>query len=517
MNDAISFFFVWGVWLITPMLVDGVDAVSRLVVVWRSQKSESKRDKVEDWQLPRISVIVPAHNEEAVIDRCLYSLKAQDYPSDKLEIIVVDDGSTDATAERVDDHVNGEGSGNGYRLRGKPIKIGPFSGRITLIKNGHAGKAHTLNAGIRASDGEIIVNIDSDVVLAYDAIRRIAEAFVRDPEMGAATGNIEIDWDVLEERDEDGRVVLDEDGHIVAKKLSAMERFLATSQFLEYLCAFDLGRRSQAVTGTLYTLAGACSAFRRDMVGQGLEYDNTSVSEDTNLTFDLHRRGVKIGFVSDARIYLEPVVEWDALYAQRVRWARGQIEVCGLNEDLVGAPSGQFGKFALPKMLLLDHTMAFPRLVWAPLLLFFPLIGYPWRIVALALIAMYAFYLLIEVVNAAVVSTMADDHTKSRLEDAIWAIIGMPIYRFFVFHFRFSGFLVTFTEKQQWTVSGPVQTTRNDLQTLRLRAVEIVTMLSTVTAALALWATRNAQMIIGPALAGLILSTLDRLPLKKWW
>jgi putative glycosyltransferase (exosortase G-associated) len=517
-RDALAFMFVWGVWLITPILFDGIDTVSRLFTVWRTARQRRRQRAIEDWELPRASVIVPCHNEEAVIDRCLNSIKAQDYPSDKLEIIVVDDGSTDETAERVEAHVNGTAKDNGFRLRGRPIKVGPFDGTLILIKNGHAGKAHSLNAGIAVSNGEIVINIDSDVVLAFDAVRRMAETFVREPSVGAVTGNIEIDWDVLEARNEDGSLALDDNGDIVAAELSPMQRFLGHSQFLEYLSAFDLGRRSQAATGTVYTLAGACSAFRRTVLAEGVRYENSTVSEDTDMTFELHRRNIRVGFSHDARVYLEPVVEWDGLYAQRVRWARGQVEVIGRNSEYIGSkPSGRFGRIAIPKMLLFDHTVAFPRLIWAPLLLFFPLMGYSLRVVGAALVAMYLFYLFVEIVNAVAVHTIADDHTRARLAESAWAVIGMPLYRFCVFHFRFSGFLVAHTEEQKWTVSGPVQTARRDFNALRLKSIQFAGMLATVIAAVGIYLVRNAQALLGPALAGALVALREYARIRRWW
>jgi len=475
-NSLWTFLLIWGVWLITPVLVDGTDAIARLITVHTHKRDRTRNDRrVTDDELPTISVIVPAHNEVEVIDRCLNSIKAQEYPHAKLEIIVTDDGSTDGTADRVEEHVNGTASTGSYLLRGRPIAVGPYRGTLALIRNGHAGKAHALNAGLEASTGEIVMNIDSDVVLDPLAVRHIAEYFVRNPEMGAATGNIEIDWDIIEERDGDGSLVLDENGDLKAAKLSWFDKFMVKSQFLEYLTAFDLGRRSQSITGTMYSLAGACSAFRRSVFVDGLCYCNDTVSEDTLLTFELHRRGVKIGFVEDARINLEPVTDWDALYAQRVRWARGQLEVVGVHEEMVGSDKhGSFSRFGIPKMMLFDHTLAFPRLIWMPLILCFPLIGYSWRLLAIALIAMYAFYLIIEAVNSLAAYSISDRQTRGRIEHSEWAIVIMPIYRFIVFHFRFSGFLIALTEKQQWTMQGPVQTARRDAGMLRLRSVDVL-------------------------------------------
>jgi poly-beta-1,6-N-acetyl-D-glucosamine synthase len=511
MSDVWTFLLIWGVWLVTPVLVDGIDTVSRLFVVWTRQRQRRNRVEVTDDELPTVSIIVPAHNEAEVIDRCLHSIKGQDYPHDKLEIIVVDDGSTDDTAEIVENHVVRNGSMTGsIRLRGQAIRVGPYHGTLTLIRNGHGGKSAALNAGIAASTGEIVINIDSDVVLEPGAVCAIAKAFVRDPDMGAATGNIEVDWDLIEERDANGDLVLDENGDMTPKRLGPIERFLAKSQFLEYLASFDLGRRAQAILSTMYTLAGACSAFRRDVLLESPRYSSTTVSEDTDLTFDLHRRGVKVGFVEDARVYLEPVVKWDALYAQRARWARGQLEVCGLNEEIVGRREhGTFGFLTVPKMLLFDHTLAFPRMIWTPLLLCFPLIGYSWRIIGLAVLGMYVFYLGLEIVSTISVYTIADKHTRERIEHSVWMLFGLPVYRFVVFHFRFSGFLMTLTEQQQWTVSGPVGTARADARALRVRSLEVLASLSGAFAHAGTWFLAVAQHTVAPALIGLTYGALE--------
>ena len=522
MNTIWTFVLLWGVWLITPIVFDGLESLFRLVVVWLAKEGSGALDMVPDDDLPTVSIIVPAHNEEAVIDRCLNSVKAQEYPHDKLEVIVIDDGSTDRTAERVEQHVNGNGDGERYRetsytngtfiVGGRHIRVGPFRGEITLIKNGHQGKAHALNAGIEASSGEIVVNIDSDVVLAQDSVRRIAMAFREDPELGAATGNIEIDWDVVEDRDADGDLILDEDGEIRPRELNFGERFLAECQFLEYLCSFRLGRESQSAMGTIYTLAGACSAFRRDVLESGALYSNRTVSEDTDLTLDLHRADVKVGFIAGARVYLEPVIDWDGLYGQRVRWARGQLEVCGVNQDIIGRRrGGALGRFALPQMLLFDHTLAFPRLVWAPLLLLFPYLGYAWTTIAQALVAMYVLYVLMEVVNTLSAYSVSEQDTRRRVEESGWVLLAMPLYRFIVFHFRFSGFLVTLREEQEWTVAGPMSQTRRDIRALRLRSVEFATGFMAITAGSFLRVARFAQVVLIPAIIGLALSAVDRI------
>lgn len=484
MSSLLIFALIWGVYLIVPVIVDGLDSARRLLIVKRNRASPGKDGSSTPWddtcdarEWPLVTVIIPCHNEAAVIDRCLTSVKNQDYPADRLEVIVVDDGSTDETTERVEQHVNGNGAATPLRVRSQRIAVGQFGGKLMLVKREHEGKSEALNAGIARSKGEIIVNIDSDVVLAPDAVRNIARAFLDDSELDAATGNIQIDWDLIEARDEQGRIVVDENGEIVPRRLGFVERLLAHCQFLEYLASFDLGRQAQAVTGRMYTLAGACSAYRRRMVDAGVRYSSLSVSEDTALTFDLHRRGAKIGFVADANVHIEPVVDLDSLYGQRVRWARGQIEVCGLNRDLIGKRDLLFGLLTVPKLLVFDHTLAFPRLVWGPLFLFFPLIGYPIRTIVAASIAMYLFYVLIELAHLLSSYPVSDEWVRARIKESAWSTLAMPIFRLVIFYYRLSGYLVTLRDEQEWSAAGPLQTVRSDLERLKLRSLQLGTLL----------------------------------------
>ncbi|MBI5231147.1 MAG: glycosyltransferase [Coriobacteriales bacterium] len=473
MSEFLVFLMLWGVWLITPVFVDGIDSIGRLFVVKRDRSRRKGEDPIADEDLPMMSIIVPAHNEAAVIDRCLASVKAQRYPHEKLEVIVIDDGSTDGTADLAEAHASGEVDVRDLVIRGERITVGPFEGRFIVIRNGHAGKAHALNTGITASTGDIVVNIDSDVVLAPDAVRGIAEAFVRCPDMGAATGNIEIDWELVEERDSGGELVVDDEGLPVSKRLSHGERFLSHSQFLEYLGSFRLGRHAQAALDSMFTLAGACSAFRRSEVQTFFEYSNRTVSEDTDLTWQLHRRGVRVGFIPRARVLLEPTTDWDSLYAQRVRWARGQLEVCALSSDEKRKDGKKSGGNTLAKTLLYDHTLAFPRLVWAPLMLFFPLLGYSPKLLMIVFAAMYAFYVIIETINVFAVFQIAEEDTKARIERCGWAVLALPAYRFVVFYFRFAGFLIALREEQQWTTPGVTGGLRERLDVARLRSVRL--------------------------------------------
>lgn len=471
METGLAFLIFWGVWILIPIVVDGVETVSRLLTVFLSRRKKTKREISEE-ELPYVSVVIPAHNEAMIIDRCLNSLKIQDYPHDRLEVIVVDDGSTDGTQDKVRNHINGNGkngtNGNGVRINGKFVPVGDFTGVVKLFCRPHGGKAEALNTGITHSHGDIIFNIDSDVVLAPHAIRKMVEAFLNDPNLGAATGNIEISPEIIDEKDRNGHLILDEAGNPIPKQLQAGERFLAASQFFEYLSAFCLGREAQSASNTLYTLSGAFSAFRRDVLFKSSLYRSKTVSEDTDLTLDLHRQPIKIGYVGEAKAYLEPVIEWDKLYSQRVRWNRGQLEVCGYHRDMCGRPQfGWLGFFGIPKMLTVDHTLAFPRLIWTLMLPFFVLFGYSSKIIINALFLMYSFYALVELLDTFAAYLISNDDTKQQIKKYLPYILLLPVYRFVVFHFRMSGYLVVLQEPPSWSVPGPVNGIKNGVKNFK--------------------------------------------------
>ncbi|MCP2338046.1 bifunctional polysaccharide deacetylase/glycosyltransferase family 2 protein [Actinomadura rupiterrae] len=226
---------------------------------------------------PSVSVIVPAYNEEAGIAATVRSLLNTDYPG-PLEVIVVDDGSTDATAEIV------------ARLALPGVR---------LMRKPNGGKPGALNVGIAASVGEILVLVDGDTVFQRDTIRHIVAPLAADPEVGAVSGNTK-----------------------VANRGGLLGRW----QHLEYVIGFNLDRRMFDVARCMPTIPGAIGAFRRRTLVSVGGVPTDTLAEDTDLTMAICRAGWRVVYAEHALAWTEVPDSLRQLWRQRYRWCYGTLQ-----------------------------------------------------------------------------------------------------------------------------------------------------------------------------------------------
>lgn len=436
-GNLVGFFVFWGIWLLVPLLIDGTTAISYFIGAWKYERSHRrKRAAFQLEEFPSVAVIVPVLNGESYLANCLEALRAQTYPQDKLRIVVVDNQSTDGTREV-------------FQVE----QAKPFEGRMDLISLAFRGKAWALNAGIYMADADYVCNVDSDTLLREDAIYNMVRAFVMDPKLAAATGTVEVK---RPERND----------------LHPLRKAMAEAEFVEYHVAFRIGRQFQSVTKSLFTLAGAFSFFRREVLLQTSLYSNTTVSEDTNLTFEVYQNfpGMYVMTVAEAIAYVEPAPDLGSLYSQRVRWQRGELEVMSLYPEYLRKNPFKISGVSTVKSLLIDHTLAFPRVVWTFLfpLMFF--MGYPLGLVFSAIVAMYVAYVVIDAMYMTVGFIFAEGESRRRLRQAWWVFAVLPIFRYMTFWFRFGGFLEVLMEPPMWRVRNPWVQTLDGLLQLRASA-----------------------------------------------
>lgn len=239
--------------------------------------------------LPRVAIIVPAWNEGAVIGATVDRLMKLDYPDDALRVYVVDDASTDQTPDVL------------------KAKEKEYPGRVFHIRRekGGEGKAHTLNYGIKQllaeAWTEALLIIDADVLFEDDSLRKMAR-HLSDPKVGAVTAYIK-------------------EGSIPG---NYMTKFIA----FEYITAQAASRRAQNVMGTMACLAGGAQLHSRaSLLDIGGRIDTSSLAEDTFTTFKTQIKGRRAIFEGNARVWAEEPDGILGLWKQRLRWARGNVQV----------------------------------------------------------------------------------------------------------------------------------------------------------------------------------------------
>jgi cellulose synthase/poly-beta-1,6-N-acetylglucosamine synthase-like glycosyltransferase len=303
---------------------------------------------------PGVSVVVPAYNEELAIVDSVRSILALRYPL--LEVIVVDDGSTDGTFARLSDAF-----GLVPTSRVVPADV-PTLGRllethkaahgvplVVLRKENSGRRSDPINLGINAARQPLVCIVDADSILEESSLLRVAQPFLDDPQRVVATG-----------------------GAIRAVNGSAVERgrltdlhmppgWIARVQVVEYLRSFLLGRTGWSRLGGLLIISGAFGLFRRDLLVEVGGLDLQTVGEDAELVARIHgtlrreRREHRVVFVAEPVCWTEVPESLAVLGRQRRRWARGMAEVIWTHRSMMLNPrQGVVGWLTLPYYLLFE-------------------------------------------------------------------------------------------------------------------------------------------------------------------
>ncbi|WP_350308710.1 glycosyltransferase [Sanguibacter hominis] len=254
--------------------------------------------------LPSVTVVVPAYNEGVVIDACLRSILASDCRD--MEVVCVDDGSTDDTYDRM-------------------RAFAAAHEKVRAIRQENAGKGAALNTGIAAARGDVLVLVDADGLFRPDTVSELLRGF-RDARVGAVCGN-------------DRPVNLDS----VLTRLLALVSHVGTG----------LMRRALDVLGCLPVVSGNVGAYRRDVLDRVGPLRTDTLGEDLELTWRVHRAGYQVAFAPDALVYAESPSTLRGLWRQRVRWARGLLQSTEIHRDMIGNP--RYGRFGI---YLLYNTLA---------------------------------------------------------------------------------------------------------------------------------------------------------------
>lgn len=296
---------------------------------------------------PPVSIILPAFNEEACIVNSVDALRLLEYSA--FEIVVVDDGSTDAMLARLDEAYDLVPSRTPVRLQlpCEPVNAVYVSRRlpnlVVVCKANGGCKADATNAGVNVARFPLVCVTDADAILEKDALLRAVRPFVELPrETVAVGGTVRI---VNGCAVSVGRVT----------RVGAPRNLLAALQVVEYMRAFIASRTAWSKLGGLFLISGAFGVFRKDALVEVGGFSSRAIGEDMELVLRMHRtfraqkRRFRIVFVPDPVVWTEAPERLRDLRSQRKRWHRGLLQCLWWNRTMVFRPSqGTVGMLGLP-------------------------------------------------------------------------------------------------------------------------------------------------------------------------
>ena len=249
-----------------------------------------------------VSVLIAAYNEHNVIARTVEAALASTQAP--LEVIVVDDGSTDGTFDAL-------------------APLAARDPRVRVLRQANAGKAVAMNRGLAAARGDVLVCLDADTIIAASAIGWLTRHFA-DPAVGAVAGNVK-----------------------VGNPVNLWTRW----QSIEYVVSQNLDRRANALLNAVTVVPGAIGAWRREAVARAGGYLSDTLAEDMDLTWRLRRAGWRIENEPEALGFTEVPGDLAGLLRQRFRWTFGTLQCLWKHRDALGR-YGWFGRATLPSLWL---------------------------------------------------------------------------------------------------------------------------------------------------------------------
>ncbi|WP_030604018.1 glycosyltransferase [Streptomyces fulvoviolaceus] len=293
--------------MVAGLAIIGSLVIGRFVLMLLLSAIHARRVRRRDfsWGPPvtePVSVLVPAYNEAKCIENTVRSLMASEHP---VEVIVIDDGSSDGTARIVE-------------AMGLP--------NVRVVRQLNAGKPAALNRGLANARYDIIVMMDGDTVFEPATVRELVQPF-GDRRVGAVAGNA---------------------------KVGNRDSLIGAWQHIEYVMGFNLDRRMYDILRCMPTIPGAVGAFRRSALERVGGMSDDTLAEDTDITMAMHRDGWRVVYAEKARAWTEAPETVQQLWSQRYRWSYGTMQAIWKHRRALveRGPSGRFGRVGLPLVSL---------------------------------------------------------------------------------------------------------------------------------------------------------------------
>lgn len=373
-------FFMVAILLIILRLI----SIAILAIIQKTKENKEKAVLPKDYS-PKVSIIVPAYNEEVNAERTVRNLLKTKY--DHLEVIFVDDGSKDSTYERV--KAAFEGTSN-----------------VTVLTKENGGKASALNYGIEKATGEILVCIDADTILPADAIPQMIPYFANE-EVGAVAGNVRV-------------------GNTV--------NLLTNWQAIEYTTSQNFDRRAYDAVNSILVVPGAIGAFRKTALQEVEGFSTDTLAEDCDLTLRILRAGYKIRSCNESLALTEAPESLTMFLKQRSRWTFGMMQSFWKHRDMLFTLKQiNIGWIVLPNLLIFNFIIPF----FSPIVDILFVAGL-FTYAAPEYIAFYLFYYIIDCFIG--IMAFNFDKQKFTLKTALFLFVQRFIYRQLLFYVLFKSY-----------------------------------------------------------------------------
>ncbi len=371
MSQLLERFIVFSAsWVILVAALQLMIVLSAVVELRRIRQ----RDRHQIWRrvmaspmAPKISVLVPAFNEEITVCDTVRGLLALAYPN--LEIVVINDGSPDGTADVLAAEFDLRPVHPAFQrvidtAEVKSLYLSRTEQRLVVLDKLNGGKADSLNAGLNVASGDLVCAIDADTLVAPDALQLLVAPFLNDPEVVAVGGTVR----------------LTNDSPVRAARVTNLvvpKRVLAALQAVEYIRAFIVGRLGWNPLGGNLIISGAFGLFDRASVLAVGGYETSSIGEDMELIVRLRRRAyedkrrARVEFLPDPVAWTEAPEATRVLARQRNRWQRGLMDVLFRHRRMIFNPRYRSaGLLAMPYFLVVEFMAPLIEMVGLVLLFF---------------------------------------------------------------------------------------------------------------------------------------------------
>ena len=431
LNKILEQIVFWMAWIIIPLIMEIIPALGGFVILLKKKLFGKKEEK--PIKLPEITLIIPVYNSADTLEACLASVHDSTYPTEQINILLVNNQSKD----------------DSFKVYCHCQELYPDLKMQWL--SAKQGKSKALNMALFCSDGKYIIHIDSDGVLEKNALENMVIRFEDNPDVHCMTGAVLTSKEMIEDTE------------------SFWGRIVRRCEFLEYCQAFLAGRNFQSELDSIYTLSGAFSAFRKSVILKTQLYNTDTVCEDTHVTFQIRKLMKKsVHLCENALFFVDPIESGEKLYTQRQRWQTGELEVSHMFLKDKLRSRGFFSDFMI-RVLTIDHTFAFPRMIWYFALLVLGCMNYSFHNVAVACVLIYLLYVCSSFLYYLNILSFLREFGAIRRYYAgkLLYILILPLFNLFAFFVRFAGIINSIRRKSSWKTLNFTEEKRIVLDTVK--------------------------------------------------